>query len=99
MTKELYCVEHERMEEVEPWIDGNEEVLGHWFCSYWGSYENPPEYDYCEFPLGWTIAPPPESLFEDILACDDDDVWERWCAENDPALQVDNLTRVFEFIP
>lgn len=97
MTQILYCIEHEEMVGMEETNLG----IGHAY-SVQVDTDTPYilwDYEFCEFPLGFTFCPPPESLFDLILEADEDDVWERWCNENDPELQTDNLTRVFEFLP
>lgn len=63
----VYCIEHEEMVELEDVNLDGVEFCGH-ICQFVvlsdGGEVVGTELDFCEFPLGYTFCPPPESLPE-----------------------------------
>lgn len=84
----LYCIEHEEMVKAQK---GNPTPFIHevWVETDFGTWTKK-DLDWCEFPMGYTICPPPPSLADEL----DDMTFEKfeaWCNDNDPELQMETL--------
>jgi hypothetical protein len=57
---QLYCIECEKMVWADTHLSGHEVVT----CP--NSFD-PPEVDYCEFPDGWAVMPPPDVDIDEFI--------------------------------
>ena len=79
-SESVFCIEHGKMVilEKDPCF-GHEEMIEP--ETRWDM----PNYEFCKLPSGYAFCQPPESLFESILAADEENIWELWCEESQPS--------------